>query len=593
MNKQAVFHRAMSPYVYKYDQETVHIRLTTAKGDVDRIILIHGDPYEWDAEREEDRDWNFDPDKEKFWKTQQTPMMRTGADATHDYWFVAIKPSRRRVRYGFELSTAEETAIYTERGWYDEIPLDHPGYYFAVPYINAVDVFDAPAWVKETVWYQIFPDRFANGDVTNDRQGTVPWASEAPAYENHFGGDFQGVIDNIGYLKNLGINGIYFCPVFAAPSNHKYDTLDYLKLDPAFGTEEKFREMVELLHANGIRVLLDAVFNHVSVDHPTFQDVIKRGADSEYADWFMIDSFPIEMDPPNYEVFAFEANMPKLNTANADVKAYLLKVGRYWVEEFGIDGWRLDVASEVDHAFWRDFRKEVRTANPEAYIVGECWTDSQEWLFGDQFDAVMNYGLTEAFLTFFATRETTASEFSYAVVRNLNGNAMNVNEVMFNLVGSHDTPRALTRAGGDKERMRLLLLSLLTFTGSPVIYYGDEIGMTGGQDPANRKCMEWDQEKQDTELLSYVTELIALRKAHPALANEASYVFEQIDDEKNQFVIRRSSPHGDYLILINNGEKEARFEFSGRAVDLLDGTEWAGEINVGPIHGTILQIKNG
>ncbi len=583
----------MSPYVYKYDQETVHIRLTTAKGDVDQIRLIHGDPYEWDAEREEDRDWNFDPDKEKFWKTQQTDMIRTGSDATHDYWFVAIKPSRKRVRYGFKLMTAEETAIYTERGWYDEIPLDHPGYYFAVPYMNAVDVFDAPEWVKETVWYQIFPDRFANGDVTNDRPGTVPWASEAPAYENHFGGDFQGVIDHIDYLKKLGISGIYFCPVFAAPSNHKYDTLDYLKLDPAFGTEEKFREMVELLHANGIRVLLDAVFNHVSVDHPTFQDVIKRGADSEYADWFMIDSFPIQMDPhPNYEVFAFEANMPKLNTANPDVKAYLLKVGRYWVEEFGIDGWRLDVASEVDHAFWREFRNEVRTANPEAYIVGECWTDSQEWLFGDQFDAVMNYGLTEAFLTFFATGETTASEFSHAVVRNLNGNSMNVNEVMFNLVGSHDTPRALTRANGDKARMRLLLLSLLTFTGSPVIYYGDEIGLAGGQDPANRKCMEWNPDEQDRDLLAYVTNLIAIRKAHPTLANDGTYTFEQVDDSNACFVIRRTSTQGDYLIVINNGQEAVSFTLPGQAVDLLDGTEYETEIRLAPVRGTILRLKD-
>lgn len=591
MNKAAVFHRALSPYVYKYDEETVHIRLMSAKGDLDRVELVHGDPYEWDAEREEDRDWNFDPDKEKFWKTATTPMTYSGSDATHDYWFVAIRPAKKRVRYGFTVHAGDTSAVYTERGWYDEVPLDHPGYYFAVPYMNAVDVFDAPAWVKDTVWYQIFPDRFANGDPTNDRAGTIAWGAEAPAFDNHFGGDFQGVIDRIDYLKALGITGIYFCPIFVAPSNHKYDTLDYLQLDPSFGTEETFREMVRLLHDNGIRILLDAVFNHVSVEHPAFQDVMTNGKESKYANWFMIDEFPVQTTPaPNYEVFAFEANMPKLNTAHPDVKDYLLKVGRYWVEEFQVDGWRLDVASEVDHTFWREFRTEVRAANPEAYIVGECWTDSQEWLLGDQFDAVMNYGLTEAFLTFFATNESTASAFSHAIVRNLNSNSMNVNEVMFNLVDSHDTPRALTRANGDRERMKLLMLSLLTFTGSPVIYYGDEIGLTGGQDPDNRKCMVWDSAEQDTELLDYIKQLIALRKQHAGLANASSYQFEQVNDETGSFVIRRETNETTYLIVFNNGPEDIQIDLAEPTIDLLEKRHYPQTVDVPAVSGKILQV---
>jgi len=592
MNKAAVFHRALSPYVYTYDRDTVHIRLMSAKGDVNRVELIYGDPYEWDAEKEEDRDWNFDPDKEKFWKTATAEMTFAGSDATHDFWFIAIQPKKKRIRYGFRVHVGGESAVYTERGWYDEVPLDHPGYYFAVPYMNAVDVFDAPAWVKDTVWYQIFPDRFANGDVTNDRPDTTPWGTEAPAFDNHFGGDFQGVIDHIDYLKALGITGIYFCPVFVAPSNHKYDTLDYLRLDPSFGTEETFREMVRLLHQNGIRILLDAVFNHVSVEHPAFQDVLSHGKESQFANWFMIDSFPVQSTPvPNYEVFAFESNMPKLNTAHPDVKDYLLKVGRYWVEEFGVDGWRLDVASEVDHAFWREFRREVRAANPEAYIVGECWTDSQGWLLGDQFDAVMNYGLTEAFLTFFATNESTASAFSHAVVRNLNSNTMNVNEVMFNLVDSHDTPRALTRADGNLERMKLLMLSLLTFTGSPVIYYGDEIGLTGGQDPDNRKCMVWDPAEQDADLLAYITRLIDLRKQHPGLANASGYQFEQLNDASASFLIRRQSDEATYLILFNNGSEDVHFDLTDPTVDLMDGQRYTESVTVGGVSGKILQIE--
>lgn len=588
LNQAGVVHRALSPFVYAYDQETVHVRLMTAKDDIEKVELIYGDPYEWEAEKEEDRDWNFDPEKEKSWKVERTPMQHNGSDATYDYWFVAIRPERKRVRYGFEVH-GDTTAVLTERGWYDEAPLDHPGYYFSVPYVHATDVFDTPEWVKDTVWYQIFPERFANGDRTNDPAGTKEWGSEAPAFQNFFGGDFQGVIDHVDHLQRLGVTGVYFCPVFEAPSNHKYDTLDYLKLDPAFGDEKTFRKMIDVLHENGIRVLLDAVFNHISEEHPAFQDVLEKGQDSKYANWFTIDSFPVDPSIPNYEVFAFERNMPKLNTAHPDVKDYLLHVGRYWVEEFGIDGWRLDVASEVDHAFWREFRKEVRAANGTCYIVGECWTDSQPWLLGDQFDAVMNYGLTESFLTCFATGETRVRDFSHAVSRNLNWHSQNVNEVMFNLIDSHDTPRALTRAKGNIDRMKLLFTTLLTFPGSPVIYYGDEIGMKGGQDPANRACMEWDETKQNLELFDHVAQLIALRKQHPVLANAGTYHFQKIDDTKQTFIVERRQGEQVYLLVVNVSEEVQSLSLEGTYESLLDGTTLSGTIQVEAVSALLLR----
>ncbi|RJP01847.1 alpha-glycosidase [Exiguobacterium sp. RIT452] len=594
MLKEAVFHRAMSPFVYKYDEKTIHIRLQTKKNDVDHVELIWGDPYDWHTENPDDADWNFDPSKANYWNTFETPMKRSGSDELYDYWFIDVVPPFRRLRYGFRLHDGSSSLVFTERGWFDEKPLDDTGYYFCVPYLNKIDVFHAPNWVQDTVWYQIFPDRFANGDSSNDPAGTLPWNSAAPTTTNLFGGDFQGVIDQIDYLVDLGITGIYFCPIFEAKSNHKYDTIDYLEIDPQFGTKEKFKEMVDLLHEKGIRIMLDAVFNHAGFHHKAFADIREHGSNSSYKDWFHLRNFPLVTEPmPNYDTFAFVPEMPKFNTENPEVKAYLLHVARYWVEEFGIDGWRLDVANEVDHAFWRDFRNVVKEVNPDTYILGEIWHDSQEWLLGDQFDAVMNYPFTNAALNFFALDKTSASAYANEMSHVLFSNTMNVNEVTFNLIGSHDTPRALTRAGHDKNKMRLLLLSMLTFSGSPVIYYGDEIGLDGDQDPGCRKCMPWDPAEQDLNLLMYTKHLLHLRSRHKTLANQGHISFVHADDETNTIVMRRISQDGTYYVYFNNSNRQVTIAApqAGQGMDLFSNTPLLSlDVTLAPFTGTIVQV---
>ncbi|MCD5489199.1 ATP-binding cassette domain-containing protein [Lactobacillus delbrueckii subsp. lactis] len=209
----------------------------------------------------------------------------------------------------------------------------------------------SPDWVKETVWYQIFPERFANGDKSNDPEGVKDWnPSNHPGREDYYGGDLQGVLDHLDYLQDLGINGLYFCPIFKASSNHKYDTIDYLEIDPDFGDKQLFARLVNEAHARGMKVMLDAVFNHMGDSSMQWQDVVKNGPNSRFANWFHINCFPVEpYDPadPSYETFAFEKHMPKLNTANLEVVDYLLTIATYWVKEFDIDAWRLDVADEV------------------------------------------------------------------------------------------------------------------------------------------------------------------------------------------------------------------------------------------------------
>ncbi|GGA66577.1 glycoside hydrolase family 13 protein [Ornithinibacillus halotolerans] len=541
MIKEAIFHRPTNNYAYAYDKDTLHIMLQTKKDDVTSVSLIYGDPYDWVDEK---------------WQTENKLMTKSGSTSLYDYWTIAVNPEFHRMRYAFECSDSVQTLYYTEGGIFQTPPSEISNY-FCFPYLNSIDVFNAPDWVKDVVWYQIFPERFGNGDPSINPEGTLPWGSTDPTPSNFFGGDFQGVIDHLDHLTELGIGGIYFTPIFKAYSNHKYDTIDYMEIDPQFGDKETFRRLVQECHKRGIRVMLDAVFNHSGFYFPAFQDVLKNQENSNYKDWFHLWDFPVETEPkPNYDAFGFVSSMPKLNTENPEVKQYLLDVARYWIEEFDIDGWRLDVANEVDHAFWRDFRRVVKSVKPDAYILGEIWHDSMPWLLGDQFDAVMNYPFTNSAIDFLAKKSIPAQEFADSITKVLHMYPKNVNEVAFNLLDSHDTPRILTLANGNQDRVKLLYLFQLSFIGSPCIYYGDEIGMAGGQDPGCRACMEWNEDKQDRELFNYVKTLLHWRKTEPVFGNHSNFKFIHVDNEKDYVVYEKFNADKRLLFIINNSEEE-------------------------------------
>lgn len=541
MLKEAVYHRPTDQFAYAYDNRTLHIRLRTKKNDVSSVILLHGDPYCWEGGQ---------------WQFTKTKMKKSGEDALFDYWLVAISPPHRRLRYGFELLAGDEKWIYTEKGFFHEAPVDDVAYYFCFPFLNPIDVFCAPAWVKDTVWYQIFPERFANGDPSLNPKNTLPWGSVDPTPTSFFGGDFAGIMERLDYLVELGINGIYFTPIFKASSNHKYDTIDYFEIDPQFGDKPTFKRLVERCHQKGIRVMLDAVFNHCGYFFAPFQDVLKHGENSKYKDWFHIHRFPLQTEPqPTYDTFAFVSTMPKLNTEHPEVKQYLLDVATYWIREFDIDGWRLDVANEVDHQFWREFRQAVKAIKPDVYILGEIWHDAMPWLRGDQFDAVMNYPFTNGVLRYFAKNEITASKFAHAITNVLHSYPNNVNEAAFNLLGSHDTPRILTECSENKEKVKLMFTFQLSFTGTPCIYYGDEIGLTGGQDPLCRKCMVWEKEKQDRDLFSHVQKLISLRRTYRSFSRGELH-FIEANDETNHLVYTKTYEQETIVFLLNNSDRK-------------------------------------
>lgn len=541
MLKETIYHRPKDNFAYAYDEKTLHIRLRTKKNDVDQVQLIYGDPYQW---------------KSGQWQMNSIAMQKSGSDEWFDYWFVSIVPPYRRLRYGFELVSGNERFVYTEKGFYNVAPNDDTSYYFCFPFLNKIDVFQAPEWVKDTVWYQIFPERFANGNESLNPPGTLPWDSADPTPTSFFGGDFAGIMQRLDYLVELGINGIYFTPIFKAPSNHKYDTIDYFEIDPQFGDKQTFKQLVDRCHQKGIRVMLDAVFNHSGYFFAPFQDVLKHGEKSKYKDWFHIREFPLQTEPlPNYDTFAFVPTMPKLNTENREVKQYLLDVATYWIREFDIDGWRLDVANEVDHQFWREFRQAVKAIKPDVYILGEIWHDAMPWLRGDQFDAVMNYPFTNSVLRYFAKNEITASKFAHTITNVLHSYPNNVNEAAFNLLGSHDTPRILTECSENKEKVKLMFTFQLSFTGTPCIYYGDEIGLTGGQDPLCRKCMVWEKEKQDRDLFSHVQKLISLRRTYRSFSRGELH-FIEANDETNHLVYTKTYEQETIVFLLNNSDRK-------------------------------------
>ncbi|MEO3946980.1 alpha-glycosidase [Gorillibacterium sp. CAU 1737] len=536
MLKEAIHHQPKSQFAYAYDKDTLHITLKSQKNDLTQVTLLYGDPYYW-----VDGEWAF----------ERMSMTRSGSDDLFDYWFAAVSLPVKRFCYLFEVSDGQETLFYGERGFTADPKRNRV---FRFPYLNEADIFQAPEWVKGTVWYQIYPDRFANGNPEGAGQWSE-WGSE-PIPGAVFGGNLKGIIDHLDHLVELGVNGIYMTPIFKSPSDHKYDTIDYFEIDPQFGDKETFRQLVEACHERGIRIILDAVFNHSGLLFEKFQHVLAHKEQSPYKDLFHVQELP-EDGEPIYETFAYEKKMPKLNTEHPEMKQYLLDVARYWVEEFGTDGWRLDVANEVDHAFWRAFRQTVREANPEAYIIGEVAHDANAWLGGDQFDAVMNYPFTEMVIDFIAKDLMNAEQYANEVVKQLHHHSAGANEVAFNLLGSHDTPRILTVCGDDKEKRRLAYLLLLTYPGSPCIYYGDEIGLTGdGYDFSfYRRCMEWDEEKQDREWFAFVRKLVHLRKELKPLHASAQLSILNADGEANSLVFSRSFENETVLIALNHGDK--------------------------------------
>ncbi|HUR16232.1 MAG TPA: glycoside hydrolase family 13 protein, partial [Candidatus Limnocylindrales bacterium] len=466
----------------------------------------------------------------------------------------ALHPPRIRYRFGLE-TQADGLRWFGADGLRDE-PRPRGAFEFA--YLAEGDRTVSPDWARGAVFYHIFPDRFARGSGAPARRGLANW-DDVPTSESFLGGDLDGITEHLDHIASLGVDALYLTPIFSAPSNHKYDTADYFAVDPAFGGDEALRRLIGALHERGMKLVLDGVFNHVGRTMPQFADVLARTDASPYRSWFYFDG-------DKYETWSTDVPaLPKLRTSEPAVRDLVCRIGRHWVEQFGIDGWRLDVANEVDHALWRAFRASVREANADAYLVGEVWDLAMPWLRGDQFDAVMNYPARSAILRYagagpggvaFPLEEPLDGEaFLNAVDRVRGAYPEPIHDLLYNLVGSHDEVRPLFALREDRAAAAVAAALLFTLPGIASIYYGDEVGMSGGNDPLNRAGMIWDEPRQDAQMLALYRRLGRLRTDIPALRSGS---YRRLAEDGALAAFARETAEGRAVVVANASAKAVR-----------------------------------
>ena len=496
MNQAGFLHIPDSRYCFATGDHQLTIRLRMAKEDKDLpVYLIYGNKYGF-------------PEKH-----QEVRLTKRYIDRLHAYYETELDLADSRLAYIFRIEEDGKSFYFSEDGITETYDFSAAYYdFFQMPYINQADVHRSLDWTKSAVFYQIFVDRFYQGDQEKDRGYiNLSWGKK-PNSKSFAGGDLEGIRQKLDYLQDLGVNVLYLTPIFQSISNHKYDISDYYAVDEHFGSAVSLKALIHQAHARGMKIILDAVFNHSSDRHPYFQDVVEKGRQSDYFDWYMIRGEGIHPKRINYETFASVRYMPKWNTSHPAVQAYLIDVGLYWIREFDIDGWRLDVSDEVSHDFWRLFRKAIKAEKPEAILIGENWHDAYPYLMGDQYDGIMNYAFTKACLDFFATGRLDAQGMAEQLNHILMRNTSQVNQMNLNLLDSHDTHRFFSQIGQSKDKLLAATALLMTFVGIPCLYYGTELAMEGGYDPDCRRCFNWDDSQWDQAFHDKMRHIIGLRQ---------------------------------------------------------------------------------
>lgn len=552
MEYAAIRHFADRRYCYAVEKGRFLIRLETKRGDAARVVLHTQDKYL----------------PLQFMDTRRGyPMKLAHSDRYRDYYEAVVDIDVVCLRYFFEIEdVGGAVAYYGGHDFYDQCITDIDRMYDCPQNLREEELFELPRWAKNKVVYQIFPSRFA----TDQEVPAETWYQAPIDHRADLKGSLRGVISRLEYLRELGVDVIYMTPVFRSKSSHKYDTDDYYAIDPSFGTKEDLRELAGRAHELGMYVILDGVFNHTSIDFFAFKDIREKGERSAYLDWYYIQSFPLEMargKRPSYKTFGYFGGMPKLNLRNRETADYFIGVAKYWIQECGIDGWRLDVADEIGHEFWRRFRREIKAVKKDALIVGEIWHYAGGFLEGGQWDSVMNYPFCGAVRELVAEESLSASGFLERL-EFLRGNLHRaLDGYLWNLIDSHDTPRFLHCAESDLKKQKLAAALQLLLPGMPMIYYGDEAAMEGGGDPDCRRGMLWDADRRNEEMFTYYQSLLRIRHEHPALT-EGELVRQSADDGAG--LIRMERRLGDAALTI-------LFHTKGGSVEL---PEWTGRQNL-------------
>ncbi len=548
MEYSAILHDMDKRFCYAIDKGVFVIRIQVKKDDIKEIILHYVDKYI----------------SIEFKDTRKTvPMKKIASSQFHDYYEAQIRIDMICLRYFFEFTDMHgEKAYYGNYEFSKECITNIDRMFDCPQNLREEEMFEVPEWAANKVVYQIFPSRYAASQPVDKEL----WYKAPITFTDNLHGDIRGIIDHLDYIRDLGIDVIYLTPIFKSDSCHKYDTIDYYQIDPSFGTAEDLRELVQKAHQYGIKVVLDAVFNHTGRDFFAFKDILENKEKSKYLDWYFIDKFPLDNESgqaPNFKCFGYYSGMPKLNLKNPEVEKYVTDVACYWLKECDIDGWRMDVGDEISHYFWKHFRRAVKAVKKDALIIGEIWHYAGDFLEGDEWDTVMNYPFYLNLIDLLADEKIGVSRF----IQNLGYMKGRLNKkcypLMWNLIDSHDTARFLHLCN-NKQKQHLAAAFQLLMPGMPMIYYGDELAMPGANDPDCRRGMYWDEEYRDNGMLEWYKRLIQVRRTHACIV-EGELAETITRDEDGTIVLIRKNTEETVALIFNCSNDTKEFnEYAGQ-----------------------------
>ena len=562
MEYSAIFHDMDKRFCYAIEKDLFVIRVQVKKDDMKEIILHYEDKY-IPMERED---------------TRKTIVMKKVATSQfNDYYEAQVRMHLICLRYFFEFIDMQGERVYYGNYEFDKEYITNRDRMFDCPQnLREEEMFEVPDWAANKVVYQIFPSRFAASQPVDKKL----WYKAPITPMDDLHGDFRGIIDHLDHIQDLGIDVIYMTPSFKSNSCHKYDTIDYYEIDPSFGTKEELKELVQKAHDRGMKVVMDAVFNHTGKEFFAFQDILEKGEKSKYLDWYYIDELPLKGkwgEIPNFLCFGYYGGMPKLNLKNPEVEKYITDVACYWIRECDIDGWRLDVGDEISHFFWKRFRRAIKAVKKDMLIIGEIWHYAGDFLEGDEWDTVMNYPFYLNLIDLLADEKINVSQF----VQNLGYLKGRLHKkcypLMWNLIDSHDTARFLHLCKDNKKKQHLAAAFQLLLPGMPMIYYGDEYAMPGANDPDCRRGMYWDEEYQDKEMFEWYKRLLQVRKAHTCIV-EGELAEAITRDEDETIVLTRKNGEETIALIFNCSNQTKEFKEYAQKQNLLTEKVFDGKV---------------
>lgn len=563
MEYSAIFHDMDKRFCYAIDKDLFVIRVQVKKDDMKEVILHYEDKY-IPMERKDTR--------------MTLPMKKVATSQFHDYYEAQLQMHLICLRYFFEFTDMQGEKVYYGNYEFDKECITNRDRMFDCPQnLREEEMFEVPQWAANKVVYQIFPSRFATTQPVDKEL----WYKAPITPMDDLHGNLRGIIEHLDYIKDLGIDVVYLTPIFKSNSCHKYDTIDYYQVDPSFGTTEDLKELVQKSHERGMKVVLDAVYNHTGREFFAFQDILEKGEKSKYLDWYFIDELPPSGEwgeIPNFKCFGYYGGMPKLNLKNPEVEKYITDVACYWIKECDIDGWRLDVGDEISHFFWKNFRKAIKAVKKDMLIIGEIWHYAGDFLEGDEWDTVMNYPFYLNLIDLLADEKINVSQF----VQNLGYLKGRLNKkcypLMWNLIDSHDTARFLHLCHDNKKKQHLAAAFQLLLPGMPMVYYGDEYAMPGANDPDCRRGMYWDEEYQDKEMYNWYKKLMQVRKTHACIV-EGEMIETIANDDEDTIVMIRKNGEETIAMLFNCGNSAKEFNEYAEKHNLLTDSAFDGKVD--------------